>query len=197
MAKKTLLSEGNIRKFMKLAAIEPLTENFLAEAELEEEKMEEGEGMAEKKDPMGEAHCMEEEEMMAEADEPADDMPADDMPADEPMGDDEMPEMGADAEGEGAIKDALMALIDAIKGAPDAEITVDEAAEDMEEGMYKMEQEDMEEGMYEELNESVQVVDTGAMVKEVSRRVAQRLLKESKQEQLAEALAAKIAAKLG
>jgi len=193
MAKKTLLSEGNIRKFMKLAAIAPLTENFLAEAELEEEKMEEGENMAEKKDPMGEAHCMEEEEMMAEADEPADDMPADDMPADEPMGDDEMPEMGADAEGEGAIKDALMALIDAIKGAPDAEITVDEAAEDMEEGMYKME----EEGMYEELNESVQVVDTGAMVKEVSRRVAQRLLKESKQEQLAEALAAKIAAKLG
>jgi hypothetical protein len=185
MAKKTLLSEGNIRKFMKLAAIAPLTENFLAEAELEEEKMEEGENMAEKKDPMGEAHCMEEEEMMAEADEPADDMPADDMPADEPMGDDEMPEMGADAEGEGAIKDALMALIDAIKGAPDAEITVDEAAEDMEEGMY------------EELNESVQVVDTGAMVKEVSRRVAQRLLKESKQEQLAEALAAKIAAKLG
>jgi len=181
MAKKTLLSEGNIRKFMKLAAIAPLTENFLAEADLEEgkleeEKVEEGE----EKDTMEEAHCMEEEEMMAEADEPADDMPAD-----EPMGDDDMPEMGADAEGEGAIKDALMALIDAIKGAPDAEITVDEAAEDMEEGMY------------EELNESVQVVDTGAMVKEVSRRVAQRLLKESKQEQLAEALAAKIAAKLG
>ena len=36
MAKKTLLSEGNIRKFMKLAAIEPLTENFLAEAEDED-----------------------------------------------------------------------------------------------------------------------------------------------------------------
>ena len=179
MAKKTLLSEGNIRKFMKLAAIEPLTENFLAEADLDEEKMDE-------------ADCGSmEEEMMAEADEPADDMPADepmgddDMPADEPMGDDDMPEMGADAEGEGAIKDALRKLIDAIKGAPEAEITIDEAAEDMEEGMY------------EELNESVQVVDTGAMVKEVSRRVAQRLLKESKQEQLAEALAAKIAAKLG
>ena len=69
MAKKTLLSEGNIRKFMKLAAIEPLTENFLAEAELEEEKMEEGEEMTEEKDPVEEGSCgpMEEEEMMAEA----------------------------------------------------------------------------------------------------------------------------------
>ena len=36
MAKKTLLSEGQVRKFMKLAAIGPLTENFLAEADEEE-----------------------------------------------------------------------------------------------------------------------------------------------------------------
>ena len=191
MAKKTLLSEAQVRKFMKLAAIGPLSENFLAEEETDEE-------------------------VMNEADEADGDMPApadddmDDMSAGDDM-DDDMPAGGMDAgkaEGEDAIKDALMALIDAIKGAPDAEITIDDTDGDMGDGDPLDEGEDymsdddplgegyMEEELYEELNESVQVVDTQAVVKEVSRRVAQRLIKESKQEQLAEALAARIAARL-
>lgn len=193
MAKKTLLSEGNIRKFMKLAAIEPLTENFLAEAELEEE---------EKMDEAGCGSGSMEEEMMAEADDADDDMGG-------------MPEEGkpaADMVPVDAFLKALEAALEEATGQPVDVSSVepedgmgdmgDEGEEgeegegdmgDMEEGMYTEE----DDAMYEELNESVQVVDTGAMVKEVSRRVAQRLLKESKQEQLAEALAAKIAAKLG
>jgi len=179
MAKKTLLSEGHIRKFMKLAAIAPLTENFLAEAEDEEGDMEMDakEVEAEVEAPEGEEGDMEDMEDM----------------------DAEMGEEGEELEGEEAIKAALTQLIDAIKAAPEAEITVDEgyAMEEADEDGAMEEMMGDEDAMYEELNESVQVVDTQAIVKEVSRRVAQRLIKESKQEQLAEALAAKIAARLG
>jgi len=177
MAKKTLLSEGHIRKFMKLAAIEPLTENFLAEAE-DEDVMEEAEEVETEEET---------EEVEAEVEAPEGEEGDMGMEMDAEMG-----EEGEELEGEEAIKAALTQLIDAIKAAPETEITVDEgyAMEEMADSME-------EEAMYEELNESVQVVDTQAIVKEVSRRVAQRLIEESKQEQLAEALAAKIAAKLG
>jgi len=175
MAKKTLLSEGHIRKFMKLAAIGPLTENFLSEGDEEMGDPEGGEGM------------------------------------DAPEGDEEMDdeEMGmGDPEGdEDAIKAALEQLIDAIKAAPVTDIAVDAADEmdGMTEPMDEMAMDPMEEAscgsmeedIYEELNEAVEVVDTQAIVKKVTRRVAERLIKESKQDKLAEVLAAKIAAKLG
>ena len=40
MARKTLLNEGEIRKFMKLANLGPLSENFLDEVEDEEMEVE-------------------------------------------------------------------------------------------------------------------------------------------------------------
>ena len=184
MAKKTLLSEGHVRKFMKLAAIGPLTENFLSE-----------------EDPMEEGLTEAEEVEGAEEEMPAADME---------MGDEEM-EMDAPADdGEDAIKAALEQLIDAIKAAPETDIAVDAADEmdEVTEPMDEMAMEPMEEtscgdhspveeDLYEELNETVEVVDTQDIVKKVTRRVAERLVKESKQDKLAEVLAAKIAAKLG
>ena len=185
MAKKTLLSEGHIRKFMKLAAIGPLTENFLSE---EEEPMEEATELTE-------AEEVEEEEVGA----PEGDMEMDD----EEMG------MGDPEGDEDAIKAALEQLIDAIKAAPETDIAVDAADEtetdEMTDPIEEMAMDPMEEAscgsmeedIYEELNEAVEVVDTQAIVKKVTRRVAERLIKESKQDKLAEVLAAKIAAKLG
>lgn len=177
MAKKTLLSEGHIRKFMKLAAIEPLTENFLAEAE----------------DEAPEDEPMDDEEVEAEVEAPGEE-------GDEMMG---APEDEA-ADGMVSIEELMTALkraLEEVTGEPvsvsdgaDAEMATDED-ETVEEMMYDTKP--VEEDLYEELNESVQVIDTQSVVKEVSRRVAQRLIKESKQEQLAEALAAKIAARLG
>lgn len=185
MAKKTLISEGHVRKFMKLAAIGPLTENFLSEEESVEEELTEAEEVEEKE---------------VEMDAPEGDMGME-------MGDEEM-EMDAPADdGEDAIKAALEQLIGAIKAAPETDIAVDAADEmdEMDELMDEMAKPmeetscgTMEEDeMYEELNEAVEVVDTQAIVKKVTRRVAERLVKESKQDKLAEVLAAKIAAKLG
>ena len=168
MAKKTLLSEGSIRKFMKLAAIEPLTENFLAEVEEEEEVGEEMDGGEEMEPPK-------------------------EMEGEEEMGDEEEMEMSAPE-----AEDALMGIAEKLQelaAALGVDMTVKGSAgddESLEEGYMTEEDEDL----YEELNESVKVVDTQAVVKEVSRRVAQRLIKEAKQEQLAEALARKIAARL-
>ena len=184
MAKKTLLSEGNIRKFMKLAAIEPLTENFLAEAgDEEEETMKEGYGEA-----MEEAEgdeMMEPAEGEEEAGEEAEEAEEAEMPA----------------AGMVSTADFLKALETALEEVTGEDVDVSDGSKDdmgsegdMDPDM--MGEEAMDEDLYEELNESVQVVDTQAIVKEVSRRVAQRLIKESKQEQLAEALAAKIAARL-
>jgi hypothetical protein len=67
----------------------------------------------------------------------------------------------------------------------------DPAAEEM------MGEDPMDEELYESLNKSVRVIDTPAVVKEVSRRVAKRLLAESRRDKLTTALAAKIAAKIG
>tara|TARA_R110000824_G_scaffold245592_3_gene434636 strand:- start:262 stop:819 length:558 start_codon:yes stop_codon:yes gene_type:complete len=185
MAKKTLLSEGRIRKFMKLAAIGPLAENFLAEEE---------EIVTEEEELVTEEEVLDAEEEVLDAEMPPDmDMDADDMGGEEP-------------DAEEAIKAALEQLIDAIKAAPEMDIAVDGSEDDsMEASMDDdlpmeddpMEDDPMEEALYEALNKSVRVVDTQAVVKEVSRRVAKRLIKESKREKLAEALATRIAAKLG
>ena len=176
MAKKTLLSEGQVRKFMKLAAIGPLTENFLAEAD------EDGEMGDEMGDEMGPEMGGGEEGAGEEGAEEAE------MPA---------------AEAETALM-GLAGKLKELADALGVEMTVggemeteDSGDEELEEGYMTEEGDDyMEEDLYEELNESVKVIDPQRITKEVSRRVAQRLIKESKQEKLAEALAAKIAARL-
>ena len=168
MAKKTLLSEGQVRKFMKLAAIGPLTENFLAEAD------EDGEMDAEIEGGGMDAEMEGGEEGAEEA---------------------EMPAAEAEAALMG-LAEKLKVLADAlgVEMTVGGEMETDDSGdEELEEG-YMTEEGD--EDLYEELNESVKVIDPQRITKEVSRRVAQRLIKESKQEKLAEALAAKIAARL-
>jgi hypothetical protein len=71
MSKKQLLTEGEIRRFMKYANLGPLSENFLSEVGMQDEGMYEEEGM----DDMGGK-----EEMPAEEPAPA---PSGDLSVDE------------------------------------------------------------------------------------------------------------------
>jgi hypothetical protein len=75
MSKKQLLTEGEIRRFMKYANLGPLSENFLSETYMEEEGY--GHGMHEEED-MGDMGG--EEEMPAEEPAPA---PSGDLTVDE------------------------------------------------------------------------------------------------------------------
>jgi hypothetical protein len=121
MAKK-LLEEATVRRFMKIAGLQPLSEGFVdtleekKEEELkeeedlkEEETVEEAQeaDKADKADEAGEDKPMEEnlDEMYKEEDPtPADDAPADEMPMDDE------PEQEDDAELESALEKVLSAL---------------------------------------------------------------------------------------
>jgi len=152
MSKKQLLTEGEIRRFMKYANLGPLSENFLSETYMEEE------GMYEEED-MGDMP-------------PVDDMEGDmgdmgDMPAEEPapapqgdvtVGDDQLAQMIKDA-----VKAALAEAGVGGEAAPEGEEMVDMG--DEEEAEAEEEEEEMEEGYGHEEK----------MVSEVARRVMARL----------------------
>ena len=71
MARKTLLNEGEIRKFMKLANLGPLSENFLDEVEDEEMEVEDEVAVEEPMDLGGEDEVMDAEaELEIPMDEP-------------------------------------------------------------------------------------------------------------------------------
>ena len=172
MAKKTLLSEGQVRKFMELGAIGPLTENFLAEADEDGEMGDEmGPEMGGGEEGAGEEGAEEAEMPAAEA---------------------ETALMGL----AGKLKELADALGVEMTVGGEMETEDSESLEEGEDPYGEEGGDYLDEDLYEELNESVKVIDPQRITKEVSRRVAQRLIKESKQEKLAEALAAKIAARL-
>ena len=116
MSKKNILSEAVVRKFMKLAELETLSEDFVSEQfkeevvaetsckdkkKLEEEDLEEGHGMAYKSDEedLDEGHGMEgpgmaykaheDEEESAEEDAEEDEEEAEELPEEEPELEDE------------------------------------------------------------------------------------------------------------
>ena len=71
MARKSLLNEGEIRKFMKLANLGPLSENFLDEVEDEEMEVEDEVAVEEPMDLGGEDEVMDAEaELEMPMDEP-------------------------------------------------------------------------------------------------------------------------------
>ena len=113
---KTLLTEREIRKFMKLSNLTPLRETFLTR--LEEQELADEEGA---EAPEGEEMGGEEMEMGGEEPAPEEDA--------EPAGEDE----GMEA----AVEQVVSAVVDALKdlpGAPDISMETEEGGEEMEMG---------------------------------------------------------------
>ena len=192
MSKKTLLEEGTVRQFMKLANLKPLASNFINEKFGEEE---------------------EDEALPPEA--------GMDLPADEeaPMDDMEM-EMAPEEEGaEGALanipEEAVEALIDVVAGALEAATGVEIDVTGGEEGMEGEEGLDMspeaeaaeagmdfapavgEEGEEdEEALAEINMIDEDAVMKETYRRVTKRLSGMNKQHKLVESVTNRIMRRL-
>ena len=207
--KKRLLNEDVTRRFMKLANLGTLSENFVTETEAElEEAMHE--------DEMEEDMYEAEEEPMG--DEPADDMPMgdepemdmdaleDELPAEEPemdMGDDAA---GGDLDASAVINAVAQATLDALKtqGLVSDETTVSVDGEDEmgdepmpepepemdmggEEEADVMEaadetlEETTDETLEETVDEQEELTEDDAFVSEIVRRVAERILAAKKQ----------------
>ena len=97
MARKTLLNEGEIRKFMKLANLGPLSENFLDEVEDEEMEVEDEVAVEEPMDLGGEDEVMDAEAEL-------------EMPLDEPeVEDDSAGELSPEVQAQ--VEDALTAFL--------------------------------------------------------------------------------------
>lgn len=199
MSKKTLLEEGTIRRFMKLAEMGPIGENFVSNMFNEEEEPapEEAEfapGAEEDLDaePEGEAGFEGEDEML--------DVGGDVL-------DDEMGDPAADAgvEGELTLTDeeaeAFLAVADRIRSALDASPEAedipapdmgveDEGEEELDVDLDAGEEEldvdageeelDVDAGEEEELIQEVRSAINESLVNRVARRVAKRLTKKRK-----------------
>ena len=194
MSKKTLLNEASVRRFMKLADMQGLSDNFLNEMYGDKAYQEDEPEMPEMDD---------EDAMMG--DEMADDEMAGDEGPDEapepemPEMDDEMGEEADEAdeveitEDDRDILAKAADILSKIAGGGGADAGMDdmdmdmedeagmrdtmmEGEDDLEEGMEG--EDDLEEGMEgdQELDE-VQIVDENKLVQEVTRRVAERLRK--------------------
>jgi hypothetical protein len=202
MSNKNLLNESTIRKFMKLANMEPLAETFVSsylqtedeEVELEEandEEIEEGkhekdddkdeveEGMA---DALGKDD-MDDDEPMGDlgGEEPMDDEPMDDLGGEEEMGGDA--EVSLDEEEVAALKAALEAaqsVMDKLAGGlggDEEEMPMDdEPMDDMGEPEMEEPMGDEEE-MMEDEDLGIDFVDENELVSEVLKKVVNRLAK--------------------
>ena len=200
MSNKNLLNESTIRKFMKLANMEPLAETFVSsylqtedeEVELEEandEEIEEGkhekdddkdeveEGMA---DALGKDD-MDDDEPMGDlgGEEPMDDEPMDDLGGEEEMGGDA--EVSLDEEEVAALKAALEAaqsVMDKLAGGlggDEEEMPMDdEPMDDMGEPEMEEPMGDEEPAMRDDVMEDDQF---DAYIAEVTKRVAKRIIK--------------------
>lgn len=193
MARKTLLTESEIRQFMKLANIKPLQEMGYDMPGMRDEE----------EDPLQEEE--EELEMDAEAPAPPTDAEA---PMDAELGDEEMEmdvepmdDMGMEAEG-GDKEDAVMAILDALKDLVgdevDLDVSVGDEAEDLGGEVEADEGGDLQVDAAPEAEMDIEPVpvDEGMgddeIVQEVARRVAARLLREKKTEDVANKLAERI-----
>jgi len=205
MSKKTLLNEAAVRRFMKLADMGTLSDNFINEMgvykkdedEAEDEgAMDEGHGMTAYQDDEDDKMGDMDDDMMAMDDE-KEEMPGDEGPEDMP--EPEMDDMGADADADEveiseddrdvlAQAAAILQKIaggDMDMGAMDMD---DEAGmrdmnmmegekkdEPLEEEAHEDGEKSMEEGADEGNLDEVELVDENELVQEVTRRVAARL----------------------
>ena len=200
MARKTLLNESEIRRFMKLANMKPVGEQRLAEM---------GGYMSAKRDDEDEEPGMRDEMMEQEEEEMDMEMDMEEKPAEDPMDEPEMdmdmdePEMdmGAGAGTQINLDDFLSALESALEDVTGEEVSTDmdmeadeggddEAADmDMEmdmdapEGDMEMDMDDEEPGMRDMME---------ARVNRIAARVAQRLMAENKKASNIDALTERI-----
>ena len=207
--KKGLLNENTIRRFMKLAEIDSLSDGFVSGLVQEAaEEVEEGMGMKayarhddEKKDleedAVEEAHCGQRDDELEEMAHEAGARHEDEMdPEEAPM---------AAAEPAAELADAVEKLMAVVSDLTGVDIAVDageeeEAAPEMDMEPAEDDLEMADEPMMEDEEfsgvELEEDVDEDAMVAEITRRVAARLQKESRNEQLATDLTEKIMARL-
>jgi len=215
MARKTLLSESEIRQFMKLANIKPLQEmggydvpGMRDEEEdvpgMRDDMMEEEEGDEAPMPPDG-------EEMDMEMDaEPGGDIEMDMDMGEEPAADMDMDmdmDMGAGPDGgkEEQFADIVDKLADLLGLDADVEVGGDEemgGEVEAEEGGDELDMADSapeaggEEEMDAEMEDDEEVMGEEDIVAEVARRVSMRLLREKKKENIANKLAERIFHKL-
>ena len=203
MARKTLLNESEIRRFMKLANMKPVGEQRLAEM---------GGYMSAKRDDEDEEPGMRDEMMEQEEEEMDMEMDMEEKPAEDPMDEPEMddmdmdePEMDMDA-GAGTqinLDDFLSALETALEDVTGEEVSTDmdmeadeggdDEAADMEMDMdmdapegdmeMDMSMDDEEPGMRDMME---------ARVNRIAARVAQRLMAENKKASNIDALTERI-----
>ena len=182
--KKTLLNENTIRRFMKLAEISPLTENYFENyGGINEEEEDE--------DPLADMGA----EDAFGADDPG---VAADVAVDEPGGEPELsPEDPASEANVETLVKAIMDTVEEVSGVPtsveggeEVEMDVDvppEGGEEVEmdlgvppeggppEGGDEGEPEDMLGEMLSDAN--IDLVDNNALVQEITKRVAKRLIR--------------------
>lgn len=207
--KKGLLNEGTIRRFMRLAEIDKLSDGFVSGLVQEAvEEVEEGMGMAytrdEEEEAVEEAHCGTRDDELEEAAdlddaaelEDAEEEAALEAPAAE------APAAAGDAE---AIFTDLVDRIIALAGEHGVEMSRDggeaeEAAPEMDMEPAADDLEMADEPMMEDEEipgvELEEDVDEDAMVAEITRRVTARLQQESRKESMADDLAERIMARI-
>ena len=192
MSKKQL-NENTIRRFMKLASIDPLTENFLEDIKENEEEITEGEEEiteGEEEITEGEDETIEENQANVVPDNgQLKEEELEDEDAMEPMGDPEMAPAEEPMEGRMIDLDKFMVAFEEAlekQGFPtETELGDEEApAPEMAPEPEEEPEEDPEDlapaaRMYEELldDAGVEVIDEDKIVSEVVRRVAKRLVK--------------------
>ena len=220
MSKKTLLEEGTVRQFMKLANLKPLTSSFINETYMDEDLYEAEEEM--------------EDELPPEPEDAAMDMMADEeAPMDMDMDAEEGAEGALAGVSEEAVEELISVVADALASATGVDIDVTGGEEGME-GEEDMEGEDdmddmdfapaeeapegeeeevmeaaheageevmemhhpMEEDEYMEGMKGMSVVDEDAVMQETYRRVAKRLGAMNKQHKLIESVTNRIMSRL-
>ena len=166
---KSLLNESTIRRFMKLADMDNLAENYIERSTFtEEEEIEEGYGMP-KSDDEEPMEMKEEEEMGAE-----------EMDAEE-MGPEEMD--AAPEEG-GADEELVQRIVSAIASAVEQETGVPVSVEGADEGEEEVEMPEEEEEVEMEMGgeepamrDMMEEENFDNYIAEVTKRVAARILK--------------------
>ena len=168
---KSLLNESTIRRFMKLADMDNLAENYIERSTFtEEEEIEEGYGMPKSDDDKEEPMKMKEEEEMG----------AEEMDAEE-MGPEEMD--AAPEEG-GADEELVQRIVSAIASAVEQETGVPVSVEGADEGEEEVEMPEEEEEVEMEMGgeepamrDMMEEENFDNYIAEVTKRVAARILK--------------------
>ncbi len=215
MARKNLLTESELRRFMKLAEMRPIGE----------EKIQEMYG--EMPGARDDEEELDEEEMEMDMDMGAEEAPVDELPMDDEPAMDDEPEMGAAPEGDMELSDdeaqAIIDLADKLRaamGGEEGEAEMEMGAEDdleapeggdslemdaEEEPMMEGEDDDEEKDQRaarkqrkdrEDHQRKIREGDDEDIVAEVARRVAERLQAESKKEEIVDQLAERIMKRL-